>query len=318
MQKYIVKRVIYAIPAIFGVTVLIFTMMRVLPGDPLGSYFGIEAIQKFTPGQRAELMHSLGLDRPLVIQYGAWMGNVLTGDFGTSLFRSDSILATLGTRGPISAQIGVISVLISWVIGLPVGLLSALRPQSVSDTIANGFTVLFLAIPGFWLWAGHSRRRAYLVRLQAPVTAVQVWQDPWGNFQIIVGPAVVLGLGQAAFIARMARSSLLDVLREDYVRTARSKGLMEKLVLIRHALPNALLPVLTLSGILLGFVLGGSVAVEKAFAAPGLGKTMVSAAIDRDYNVVQNITLLYALIFVTVNLVVDILYGYLDPRIRFE
>ena len=318
MQKYIVKRVIYAIPAIFGVTVLIFTMMRVLPGDPLGSYFGIEAIQKFTPGQRAALMHSLGLDRPLVIQYGAWMGNVLTGDFGTSLFRSDSILATLGTRGPISAQIGVISVVISWVIGLPVGLLSALRPQSVSDTIANGFTVLFLAIPGFWLGLVIVAAGLTWFGYKAPVTAVQVWQDPWGNFQIIVGPAVVLGLGQAAFIARMARSSLLDVLREDYVRTARSKGLMEKLVLIRHALPNALLPVLTLSGILLGFVLGGSVAVEKAFAAPGLGKTMVSAAIDRDYNVVQNITLLYALIFVTVNLVVDILYGYLDPRIRFE
>ena len=316
MLKYIAKRIVVAIPAVFGVSILIFFMMRVLPGDPLGSFYGIEQLTRFTPEQKAEILHDLGIDRPYVVQYGEWLKNIFTGSLGTSLFRKDSILSIIGRRFPISAEIGVMSVVLSWIIGLPVGILSALRPQSVSDTIASFFTVLFLAIPGFWLGLVIVVGQISLFGYKAPIVAVQLWDDPWINFQIIVGPMVVLGLGQAAFIARMARSSLLEVLRDDYIRTARAKGLRERLVLVRHSLPNALLPVLTVSGILLGFVMGGSVVVEQAFTAPGLGKTLVAAAIDRDFNIVQNITLLYAVIFVVVNLFVDLLYGYLDPRIR--
>jgi peptide/nickel transport system permease protein len=244
------------------------------------------------------------------------MKNILTGSLGNSLFRNDPILGILANRGPISVEIGALSVAISWVIGLPVGILSALRPQSRRDTFASFFTVLFLAIPGFWLGLVIVVTQISWFDYKAPITATQIWENPWLNFQIILGPAVVLGLGQAAFIARMARSSLFEILREDYIRTARAKGLKEQLVLVRHAIPNALLPVLTLSGVLLGFVLGGSVAVEQAFTAPGLGKALVTAAIDRDMNVVQNIVLLYAVIFVMVNLLVDLLYGVFDPRIR--
>ena len=193
-----------------------------------------------------------------------------------------------------------------------------MRPNSVWDMCTSFFTVLFLAIPGFWLGLLVVVACISWFQYKAPIVSVQFWEDPWTNFQIIVGPAVVLGLGQAAFIARMARSSLFEVLREDYVRTSRAKGLVERLVIARHAMPNALLPVLTLSGVLLGFVMGGSVAVEQAFTVPGLGKALVVAAIDRDFNVVQNIVLFYAVIFVLVNLFIDLLYGWLDPRIRLN
>lgn len=318
MRTYILKRLLYAIPTIFGITVLIFGIMRILPGDPLGAYYGIETIIQWTPEQKAAILRDLGLDKPIAVQYAVWIKDIASGKLGESFFRGDPIIEILIQRGPISAQIGIISVAISWVIGLPVGIISAVRPNSVWDMCTSFFTVLFLAIPGFWLGLLVVVACISWFQYKAPIVSVQFWEDPWTNFQIIVGPAIVLGLGQAAFIARMARSSLFEVLREDYVRTSRAKGLIERLVIARHAMPNALLPVLTLSGVLLGFVMGGSVAVEQAFTVPGLGKALVVAAIDRDFNVVQNIVLFYAVIFVMVNLLIDLLYGWLDPRIRLN
>ena len=318
MRTYVLKRLLYAIPTIFGITVLIFGIMRILPGDPLGAYYGIETIIQWTPEQKAAILRDLGLDKPIAVQYAVWVKDIASGKLGESFFRGDPIIEILAQRGPISAQIGIISVAISWVIGLPVGIISAVRPNSVWDMCTSFFTVLFLAIPGFWLGLLVVVASISWFQYKAPIISVQFWEDPWTNFQIIVGPAIVLGLGQAAFIARMARSSLFEVLREDYVRTSRAKGLVERLVIARHAMPNALLPVLTLSGVLLGFVMGGSVAVEQAFTVPGLGKSLVVAAIDRDFNVVQNIVLFYAVIFVMVNLLIDLLYGWLDPRIRLN
>ena len=309
---------LYAIPTIFGITVLIFGIMRILPGDPLGAYYGIETIIQWTPEQKAAILRDLGLDKPIAVQYAVWIKDIASGKLGESFFRGDPIINILAQRGPISAQIGIISVAISWIIGLPVGIISAVRPNSIWDMFTSFFTVLFLAIPGFWLGLLVVVACISWFQYKAPIVSVQFWEDPWTNFQIIVGPAIVLGLGQAAFIARMARSSLFEVLREDYVRTSRAKGLIERLVIARHAMPNALLPVLTLSGVLLGFVMGGSVAVEQAFTVPGLGKALVVAAIDRDFNVVQNIVLFYAIIFVMVNLLIDLLYGWLDPRIRLN
>ena len=316
MQKYLAKRLLYAIPTLLGVTVVIFILMHALPGDPLSVYVTETEVLALTPEQRALLMQKLGLDRPLGVQYGSWIGNLLTGNLGESLHGKVSIADMMSRRAPISAEIGVLSVLLAWLIGLPVGILSALRPQTVIDGIASSSTVLFLAIPGFWMgmlivvalvsWFGY----------KAPITVVSLWEDPWANLQIIIGPAVVLAVGQAAVIARMARSSLFEVLHEDYVRTARAKGLNERLVLVRHALRNSLLPTLTISAILLAFLLGGSVAVEQAFTAPGLGTVLVSAAREQDINIVETLTLFYAAIFVIVNLGVDVLYGWLDPRIR--
>ena len=263
-------------------------------------------------------MQDLGLSDPLPVQYVRWMRDIASGSLGRSFFRGDKVSELILHRGPISAEIGLMSVLISWLIGLPIGIVSAFRPNSLSDNVARTMSVLFLAIPGFWLGMLIVLAALFWFNYKAPLVVVQLWQDPWTNLQLVVGPALVLGLGQGAYIARMSRSCLLEVIREDYVRTARAKGLQEALVVMRHALPNALLPVVTLSGILMGFVLGGSVAVEQAFGVPGLGRSLVVAVIERDTIVVQNLVLLYSVIFVFVNVAVDLSYAWLDPRIHYR
>ena len=275
MLNYIFKRLLIAIPTVIGVTVLIFLIMRALPGDPLSVFFDPSQIQLMSDEQRAGLMADLGLDRPLMEQYLTWAGNILKGDLGTSFLRGDSIAEAIGRRGAISAEIGILSILIAWILGLPIGILSAMRPNSLGDGIASMLTVLFLAIPGFWLGLLIVLGLIHGWGYHPPIISSQLWQDPWLNLQIVAGPALVLGLAQAAFVARMARSSLFEVFREDYVRTARSKGLRESVILFRHALPNALLPVITLSGVLLGFALGGSVTIERAFGTPGLGSALI-------------------------------------------
>jgi peptide/nickel transport system permease protein len=316
LLKYIATRLLIAIPTIFGVTVIIFLIMRALPGDPLSVFYDPSQIIIMSDSERASIMAELGLDKPLVVQYSLWAGNALKGDLGTSFLRGDAISETIIRRGAISAEIGILSILIAWLLGLPVGILSAMRPNSIADGVASLMSVLFLAIPGFWLgllivlglihgWSWHP-----------PIISSQIWDDPWKNFQIVIGPALVLGLGQAAIVARMARSSLFEVFREDYVRTARAKGMRESVVLLRHALPNALLPVITLSGVLLGFALGGSVTVERAFGTPGLGTTLIAGAIDRDTSMVQSIVLVYSMVFIGMNLLVDLSYSWIDPRVR--
>ena len=212
----------------------------------------------------------------------------------------------------------MLSVIISWIVGLPVGIVSASRPNSFADNVARSLSVLFLAIPGFWLGMLIVLASLFWFHYKSPLLVVYLWEDPWTNLQLVIGPAVVLGLGQGAYIARMTRSCLLEVIREDYVRTAQAKGLAEGLVVIRHALPNALLPVITVSGILMGFVLGGSVAVEQAFGVPGLGAALVTAVVERDIIVVQNLVLLYGVIFMVINILVDLSYAWLDPRLRFQ
>jgi peptide/nickel transport system permease protein len=307
-----------AIPTLIGLTMMIFCIMRILPGDPLGTFMTGDYFRIMTDEEVELLREDLGLNKPLYLQYWEWVRDVMTGSFGRSHHRNDPIINTINTRGIISLEIGILAVLFSWVLGLPVGIISALKPNSLSDVTASTTTVLFLAIPNFWLGLIIILFTVTLWGYHPPLVASQIWEDPWQNFQIVVGPVVVLGTSMAAIIARMARSSLFEVLREDYVRTARSKGLVESMTILRHAVPNALLPVLTLSGVMLGFALGGSVAVEVAFGTPGIGKTMVSAAFERDMSVVQSLVLLYGMIFMVVNLIVDVLYGWIDPRVRLS
>lgn len=308
----------FALPALFGISVIIFVVMRVLPGDPLVAMFGMEGFTKLSESDRARIMAELGLSDPLPIQYLRWMTDIATGSLGQSFFRGDKVSDMILHRGPLSAEIGLLSVIISWLVGLPVGIVSAFRPNSLADNVARALSVLFLAIPGFWLGMLIVLASLFWFHYKTPLLVVQLWEDPWTNFQLVIGPAVVLGLGQGAYIARMTRSCLLEVIGEDYVRTARAKGLAERLVVIRHALPNAVLPVVTVSGVLMGFVLGGSVAVEQAFGVPGLGMALVTAVVERDIIVVQNLVLLYGLIFMAVNILVDLSYAWLDPRIRYQ
>ena len=318
MQKYLLRRALFALGTLIGVSLIIFVVLRILPGDPLVAILGVEGHAKMAPADRAAIMQDLGLSDSLPVQYVRWMRDIATGELGKSFFRGDTVRDLILHRGPLSAEIAVLALIISWLVGLPVGILSAIRPNGWADALVRTLSVLFIAVPGFWLGLLIVLALLFWFGYKAPIIIVQIWENPWQNFQLIIGPAMVLGLAQGAYIARMSRSCLLEVIREDYVRTARAKGTLERSVVMRHALPNALLPVITISGVLLGFVLGGSVAVEQAFGVPGLGRALVVAIVERDIIVVQNLVLLYAGIFVLVNVLVDMSYAWLDPRIRYQ
>jgi peptide/nickel transport system permease protein len=318
MIRYVGRRLALGAVTVLGVSIVVFLVMRILPGDPLVAILGSDGMQRLTEEQREAYLTDLGLNAPLWAQYLSWMGDILRGELGRSFFRSESVAEMVLRRGPLTAQIAVLSVAISWVVGLPVAILSALRPNSAADGVARFLSIFFLAVPGFWLGMLIVLGLLFAFGYRAPLTGADLLENPWTTIQMILGPAIVLGLGQAAYIARMARSSLLEVVREDYVRTARAKGVPARAVVRLHALPNALLPVITLSGILLGFVLAGSIPVERAFGAPGLGQAMFQAVSERDIFVMQNLVFLYAVVFVVLNITVDIVIAWLDPRIRYQ
>jgi len=318
MYSYVVRRIGFGMLTVIGVSIIVFTVLRILPGDPLVAIFGPEGFSKLSAADRAGYMVQLGLSDPLPLQYLRWVGDIARGNFGHSFFRAESVGEMVLRRGPLTAEIAVISVVLSWIVGIPVAIVSALRPNSLADNISRFISILFLAVPGFWLGMLIVLGLLFAFGYRAPLASVPLWVDPWANLQIVIGPAIVLGMGQAAYIARMARSSLLEVVREDYVRTARAKGVSARLVIALHALPNALLPVITLSGILLGFVLAGSIPVERAFGTPGLGYAMYTAVSERDVFVMQNLVFLYAVVFVLLNILVDLTIAWLDPRIRYR
>jgi peptide/nickel transport system permease protein len=244
--------------------------------------------------------------------------DIIQGNFGRSFFRSENVADMLLRRGPLTAEIALLSVVISWLVGIPVAIISALKPNTAADSTARFLSILFLAVPGFWVGMLIVLGLLFWFGYRAPLTGAGLFTDPKANLELVIGPAVVLGLGQAAYIARMGRSALLEVIREDYVRTARAKGLNGRLVIAWHALPNALLPVITLSGVLMGLVLAGSIPVERAFATPGLGFAMFIAVNERDIFVMQNLVFLYATVFVLLNILIDVTIAFLDPRIRLR
>jgi peptide/nickel transport system permease protein len=318
MYSYIARRLAFGAITVVVVSIMVFVVMRILPGDPLVAVYGAEGFTKLTEAQRASLMAELGLSDPLWVQYFKWVKDIAAGNFGKSFFRSESVADMIMRRGPLTAQIAFISVVLSWVVGIPVAIVSALKPNTWADSAVRFLSILFLAVPGFWIGMLIVLALLFWFGYRAPMAGVGFFTDPIANLQIVIGPAVVLGLGQAAYIARMGRSSLLEVIREDYVRTARAKGLNGKLVIAWHALPNALLPVITLSGVLLGLVLAGSIPVERAFGTPGLGFAMFTAVNERDVFVMQNLVFLYAVVFVMLNIVIDLVIAFLDPRIRLQ
>src|SRR5216684_295893 len=318
MYTYIIRRLAFGAFTVIGVSIVVFMVLRVLPGDPLVAIFGPEGFTKLSEADRAAYMAQLGLSDPLIVQYLRWVGDIASGSLGHSFFRAESVAEMISRRGPLTAEIALISLVLSWVVGIPVAIISALRPNSVGDNISRFLSILFLAVPGFWVGMLIVLASLFWFGYRSPLTGASLLANPWENLQIVIGPGVVLGMGQAAYIARMARSSLLEVIREDYVRTARAKGLNGRRVISLHALPNALLPVITLSGILLGFVLAGSIPVERAFGAPGLGYAMFTAVSERDVFVMQNLVFLYAVVFVMLNIAVDVTIAWLDPRIRYQ
>jgi len=318
LYSYIARRLAFGALTVIGVSIMVFVVMRILPGDPLVAIFGPEGMTKLTAEQRANYMAELGLSDPLWVQYLRWIKDIVQGNFGQSFFRSESVADMILRRGPLTAEIALISVVLSWLVGIPVAIISALKPNTVADSVVRFISILFIAVPGFWVGMLIVLALLFWFGYRAPMAGVGFFTDPLGNLQLVIGPAIVLGLGQAAYIARMGRSSLLEVIREDYVRTARAKGLNNRWVIALHALPNALLPVITLSGVLLGLVLAGSIPVERAFGTPGLGYSMFQAVSERDVFVMQNLVFIYSVVFVMLNIVVDVAIALLDPRIRLR
>jgi peptide/nickel transport system permease protein len=320
MAKYLVRRLLLAIVTLFGVTLVIFVAMRVLPGDPLAMIYGESTgIYVLSEEELQAARASLGLDKPLHLQYLSWMADVFRGELGYSFWKKDTpIRDTILRRGPITAEIALLSILLAWLIGVPVGVISAMWRESLVDNVLRLLVTLFMAIPSFWLGLTMILFTVLVFNWRPSITIVQLWEDPGVNLSMVVGPVIAIGIGIGAITARMTRTTVLEVLREDYVRTAKAKGLNEWTTIMRHVLKNALLPVITLSGLALAGLLGGSVAVERAFGFPGLGSALAQGAVERDWMMVQNLTLLFAVSFVFINLVIDILYAWIDPRIRYE
>jgi peptide/nickel transport system permease protein len=293
--------------------------MRVIPGDPISLITSEGGMNYALSDEEINAVrHSLGFDRPYHEQYLSWMGDVLSGELGRSFWRQEPIRDQILRRAPITAEIGLMAIALSWIIGLPIGILSAVKRNAWPDYVSRVFVIFFVAVPAFWVGLLIVLAEVLIFNWRPSLTIIYFWEDPWRNLQMTLGPAIVLGLGVAALTARMTRSATLEVLHEDYVRTARAKGLREKLVIVRHVLRNALLPVVTISGLALGGLLGGSVAVERAFGVPGLGQLLVMGFGERDWMLIQNLVLLYGVVFTMINLLIDLTYALFDPRIGYS
>lgn len=314
LGQYIAKRLLSSLQVLFVVSVLVFILIRLVPGDPVVAMLGTEA----SPKQVNELRESLGLDRPLYIQYLKWLSNVLRGDLGKS-FRTDrAVLSSILERLPVTLMLTVFAIFISLLIAIPLGVVAALRQQSRLDYGAMIFSMLGISIPNFWLGLLVLLLFSYYLRWFPTAGYISIFDDFDRGFRYLVLPSVTLGSSLAAIVTRMTRSSVLEVLRQQYITTARAKGLREFLVVSKHALKNALIPVITVSGLQFAYLLGGAIVIEEVFTIPGMGMLLLTAISGRDYVLVQGIVLCMAVFFIVMNLVVDILYVFLDPRIEYR
>jgi peptide/nickel transport system permease protein len=300
---------------LLGVSLLTFLFIRLIPGDAIAARLGTSTA--LTPEQLASLRAYFGLDQPLPLQYWSWLTSLLRGDAGYSIRTGRPVLLEIAQRLPATLELALAATAIALAVGLPLGLLSALRPRSRLDVAARIGGLIGLSLPNFWLGTLIIVLFSlYLRWLPNTGGYVDFLQDPAGNLRLLLFPAITLGLALAAATMRMTRSAMLDVLGADYVRTATAKGLAPRVVLRRHVLKNGLIVVITLLGIQVGQLLGGAVVVEEIFSVPGVGRLLLNAIVQRDYALVQGAVLVIAILFVALNIVVDLLYGYLDPRIR--
>ena len=318
MTTYIIRRLIHAVIVLFLVTIIVFLVMRLLPGDPLIIYVAQTAeLEAMPPEMLDELRHEFGLDKPIMVQYVNWILGICRGDFGTSIFYREKVSKLLLERFPVTIHLGVFSFIIGAFFGLLAGLLAAIRRGKWVDKIVTPFTYVGITIPVFWL--GILLIYAFGLKLRwFPISGyTSPFDDFWLSTRQLVMPVLCLAVFGLAANARQMRSSMLEVIQQDYIRTAWSKGLAERMVIIRHAMKNSLIPVITLMGIGIGIIFGGSVLVETVFAIPGVGRLLVSSIFGQDYVVVQAITFVIAVIILMINLIVDISYGWFDPRIRY-
>ena len=306
MYQYILRRLLLTVPVIIGVSVIVFSLIRLLPGDPARALAGVQA----TPEYIEQVRERYGLNDPLYVQYGRFMAGLVTGDLGVSTFSRRPVTTEIGERFPRTLILASISLVIATVVGVSAGIVSATRRNSIFDNASMLVALVGVAAPVFWM--------ALMLQLLFSVQLGWLPATGMGGVRHMVLPSITLGMASAALMARITRSSMLDVLRQDFITTARAKGLAERVVVYKHALKNALIPVVTVLGLQFGILLGGAVLTETVFAWPGVGRLLVDAILRRDYPVVQGTVMLLALLFVVINLVVDVIYAYLDPRIHYQ
>jgi peptide/nickel transport system permease protein len=318
MATFVIRRLFQSIIIIFLVTITVFLTMRILPGDPIYMLYTPNQVQALTEEQMVKIRHEAGLDKPLMVQYFTWMGGIFRGDLGQSILHKTKVTDEIAKRLPITAHLGVLSFIIGIVIGVPMGVISAVRRGTWLDTLVTTAANFGITIPVFWL--GIMLIFLFAIRLDwLPVMGyTSPAKDFWMNTRQVIMPIVCLAIWPIAGTARQTRSSMLEVLRQDYIRTAWSKGLRERAVIIKHALKNGLIPVLTLAGMGIGTIVGGTVLIEQVFNIPGMGRLAVDAIFAHDYAFVQGVTLIITVTVILANLLVDISYGLIDPRIRFN
>lgn len=317
MTRYLTQRLIAFIPTLIGISILVFAAIRLIPGDQITAQLGTEAGMLSTE-QRAALEAYYGLDQPPIQQYFVWLGDALQGNLGFSIRHGSAVLPLILERFPITLELAFMAIIIALSIGIPIGILSAIRHNSLIDLFGRMFSMLGLAVPNFLLGTLIIYvLSVYFGILPNSGNYTSFTEDPWLNIQQLIFPAITMGFSFSASVMRMTRSAMLEVMNEDYVRTARSKGLRERVVIRRHALRNALIPVVTLIGVEFGYLLGGAFITEQIFSLPGIGRLAVNAISQREYALVQGVTLFIAINFVIVNLAVDLIYAAIDPRISY-
>ena len=315
MRRYVIRRILLLIPTLFLVSFAVFSMVRVIPGDVVEL---MVAEQGFAD-DREEMRKILGLDKPLLQQYFSYMKNIIfEGDMGTSLWSREPVVKEIGRRLPVSLNLAALAIIWTIIIGIPMGVISALKQDTWVDYLVRSTAIGGLSIPNFWIATMLLVFGALWFKWVPPMDYVPFTENPAQNLSQLLAPSLILSIARSAAIMRMTRTMMLEVMREDYIRTARAKGLSKLIVVIRHALKNALIPVLIIIGLQLAFLVGGTVIMESIFVLPGMGKYLIDAISWRDYPVVQGINLILCSVIISINLIVDLLYGFIDPRIRYR
>ncbi|MFN7087707.1 MAG: ABC transporter permease [Burkholderiales bacterium] len=318
MLRYTLNRLLMTIPTLVGVAILVFFLLRLMPGDPVAMMLMGDGGANVPPHVLEAERARLGLDKPLYVQFLKWFGGVLQGDFGYSMWTGKPVAYEIGIRLELSLQVAVMATILAILLALPLGTLSAVFKDTWVDHVIRVFSIAGLAVPSFWLGMIIILLLLTYFSWIPPLTFTPFFQDPWTNLSQLIWPALAVGYRYSSVATRMMRSSILEVLQEDYIRTARAKGVSERLVVARHAMRNAMLPVVTVIGLEFAFLIGGLVVTEQVFNLNGIGKLFVQAVSRGDYTMIQGLVLLVAVFFVLINFVIDLLYGFLDPRIRYR
>jgi len=316
VARYVAVRLYSMAATLIGLSVLVFLMLRLVPGTVVEQLIGADAVA--SPAMVAELKRFFGLDQPWWRQYGLWLAALGHGDLGTSWRTGKPVVALIVERLPVTVELTGLAVAFALALGIPAGIVSAMRRDRAVDNITRVGSLVGLSVPVFWQGTMLILFFSIYLRWMPPVVWVDFFTDPARNLTIMILPALCLGTASAANIARTTRACMLDVLRSEYIRTAAAKGLAERLVVLKHALKNALIPIVTVAGLQVGILLGGTVVVEEVFTLPGIGRLVLWSIYQRDYPLTQSTILFIAVMFMTINLAVDVLYGYLDPRIRYS